>query len=82
MDTTTETRKGSITINGTTYDVQGPTPHYGTFLLTGPRGATYLAVQAYTGDEDTLKLIGLGRGSGVYVHRDQASRAKLLEAVR
>ena len=46
-----------ITIRGREFKVEGPTPIYGTYLLTGAHGAAYLATQAYIGDERTLKVI-------------------------
>ena len=32
------------------------------FYLTGSRGATYVACQAFIGDDDTMKLVGGLRG--------------------
>jgi hypothetical protein len=48
----------TITISGREFTAEGPTPKYGTYLLTGPRGAVYLATPAYVGDAHTYKVIG------------------------
>ena len=52
----------NLTISGREFTAEGPTPRYGTYLLTGPRGAIYLATPAYIGDDHTFKVIG-GRRS-------------------
>lgn len=48
----------TISIQGREFQVEGPTPRFGTYLLTGPRGYVGIAVPAYIGDENTYKVIG------------------------
>lgn len=69
----TEATKGTemqnLTIKGREFTVQGPTPQYGTYMLHGSRGATYIAVPAYIGDANTYKVIG-GRYSATELRID------------
>lgn len=46
-----------ITIRGRAFTAQGPLPS-GAYVLTGARGADYLAVPAYIGDAHTFKVLG------------------------
>lgn len=48
----------NLRIRGREFVAQGPTPRFGTYVLTGPRGASFLAVPAYTGDAHTFKVLG------------------------
>jgi hypothetical protein len=48
----------TIKISGREFQVEGPTPRYGTYLLTGPRGATYIAVPAYANAPGIFKVLG------------------------
>lgn len=48
----------NLTIKGREFTVEGPTPRFGTYLLTGPRGYVGIAVPAYVGDSSTFKVIG------------------------
>jgi hypothetical protein len=53
------TGQEELTLRGRRYRLEGPSPRYGTWLLTGAKGATYITAQAYVGDPDTLKVVGL-----------------------
>jgi hypothetical protein len=46
-----------INIQGRSFTIQGPTPKYGTYTLTGVRGAEYLAVPV-TDNRKTYKIVG------------------------
>lgn len=50
----------NLTISGREFIAQGPTPteHFSSYILTGPRGAAYLAVQAFRDEESVYKLLG------------------------
>jgi hypothetical protein len=67
----------TITIGRTIYKVEGPTPRYGTYLLTGPRGATYLATPAFMGDAHTFKVLG---GRQMAALRVRGNRVLLTDA--
>lgn len=47
----------NLTIAGREFVAQGPTPRFGTYLLTGPRGATYLAIP-FQSDPTMLFVVG------------------------
>ncbi len=76
MTTTT-----TMTIKGREFQVEGPTPDYGTYFLTGPRGATFVTAEAWIGDHDTLKVISWNgsmlaiKGNTVYLSRKELENA-------
>ena len=41
----------------------------GHFILTGAKGATYVATPAFIGDNDTMKFVGGLRGYGILRNR-------------
>lgn len=51
----------NLTIRGREFTVEGPTPHYGTYLLTGARGAAYLALPMGLANQHIFKVLGYGR---------------------
>ncbi len=71
----------TIDIKGRTFKLEGPTP-FGTFLLTGPKGATFITAERWIGDHDTLKVIAWNgsmlaiKGNTVFL-----SRADLMATV-
>jgi hypothetical protein len=48
----------TIRIKGREFKVDGPTSIYATYILTGPRGATYGAVPAFTNAPGIYKVLG------------------------
>src|SRR5688572_28344380 len=48
----------TIKISGREFQVEGTSPRFGTYVLTGSRGAAYIAVPAYTDAPGIFKVLG------------------------
>ena len=60
----------NIKIRGREFTVEGPTPRYGTYLLTGTRGATYLAMP-FQNDPSMLFVVGGRSLHSLYIQGNQ-----------
>jgi hypothetical protein len=73
---TTPTTTFNLRIGTTEYIAQGPTPRYGTYLLTGPRGAALMAMP-FSDAPDRYHVVRCSRRGSITELRDRGNAVRL-----